>query len=145
MERTFFGGRKHDAKHAARKLAGQSFATTCLRQLERLEHAHSTKTKVLSKCARRACYAGKACRIPGYFTTKLYLPRKRLVRLTCFNVRINKKGGGTFSVRLSYFQSAGEYYYRTCEVRHTKTTHVTSTIKVRHKYLLRCIEHLYQS
>ena len=32
----------------------------------------------------------------------------------------------------------GEYYYRTCEVRHTKTTHVTSTIKVRHKYLLTC-------
>ena len=45
VERTFFGGRKHDAKHAARKLAGQFFATTCLPQLERLEHAGSTQDK----------------------------------------------------------------------------------------------------
>ena len=32
VERTSFGGRKHDAKHAARKLVDEFFATTCLRQ-----------------------------------------------------------------------------------------------------------------
>ena len=63
-----------------------------------------------------------------------------------FNVRVNKKGVSAVSLCV-YLTSkvGGEYYYRTCEVRHTKTTHVTSTIKVRHKYLLRCIVRLYQS
>ena len=45
VEHTFFGGHKHSAKHAARKLAGQFFAKTCLRQLERLEQARSTQDK----------------------------------------------------------------------------------------------------
>ena len=45
--------------------------------------------------------------------------------------------GGVNALRpcvLSTFKVHGEYYYRTCEVFHTQTTHVTRRIKVCKKY-----------
>ena len=77
---------------------------------------------------------------------RTYHARDSYVQLA-FNVRYNKRRGGGGVSALSpcvYLTSKvrGEYYFLTCEVRHTKTTHVTSTIKVRHKYLLRCIVRL---
>jgi hypothetical protein len=52
-----------------------------------------------------------------------------------FNVRVDKRGLNALSpCVLPTFKVHGEYYYRTCEVRHTQTTHVSSTIKMCQKY-----------
>ena len=78
----------------------------------------------------------KHAAISGYFP-----PRKRTyyARGSYFplaiNVRVNKRGLNTLPpCVLPTFKVHVEYYYRTCEVRHTQMTHVTSTIKVCQKY-----------
>ena len=135
-----------DAKHPARKLAGQFFATTCLRQLERLEHTRSTQDKC-TEWARRVCKAAKACRNSGVFHNEDVLTTQEICMFNLLSMYALTKRGVRALSPCVYLTSKvrGEYYYRTCEVRHTKMTHVTSMLKVRHKYLLRCIVRLYQS
>ena len=103
-------------------------------------HAWSTlgvrKIKVLRKFDRHACNAGKTCN-----NFRVFSPRKRTYYARgsyftlAFNVRVNKRGLNALpSCVLPTFKVHGEYYYRTCEVCHTQTTHVSSTIKVCQKY-----------
>ena len=101
----------------------------------------------MSKCARRAFSAGKACRNSGVFHHEDVLTMQETRTFNLFSMyMLTKRGVSTLSACV-YLTSKvrGEYYYRTCEERHTKTMHATSTLKVRHKYLLSCVMRLYQS
>ena len=67
-----------------------------------------------------------------------------------FNVRVNKRGVSALPpCALPTSKMRVEYYYRTCEARHTPTTNVISTIKSASEVLcwdmLRCIVLLYKS
>jgi hypothetical protein len=94
------------------------------------------KIKVLGKFDRSACNAGKTCS-----NSRVFSPRRRTycARGSCFPlafyVRVNKRGqSALLPCLLPTFKVHGEYYYRTCEIRQTQTTHLTSTIKVCQKY-----------
>jgi hypothetical protein len=136
VESTFFGSRKQDAEHAAWKLAGQFLATTWLDNLHSWSTLGVRKIEVHRKFDRRTCNAGKTCN-----NFRVFSPRKRTYYARgsyfplAFNVRVNKRGLNALpSCVLPTLKLHGEYYYRTCEVRHTQTTHVSSTIKVCQKY-----------
>jgi hypothetical protein len=103
-------------------------------------HAWSTlgvrKIQVLRKFDRRACNADKT-----YSNSRVFSPlgRTYYARGSYFplalSIRVNKWGMKALPLCvLPTFKVHGEYYYRTCEVRHTQTTHVSSTIKVCQKY-----------
>jgi hypothetical protein len=94
------------------------------------------KIKVLTAFDRRACNAGKTCS-----NSRVFSPRRRTYYARgayfplAFNVRVNKRGESALPpCVLPTFKVHDEYCYRTCEVRHIQTTHVTSTIKVCQKY-----------
>ena len=118
-------------------------------------HAWSTlgvrKTKVLSKFDRRACNADKTCKeFRGIFPRRRTYHARGFYFPLAFNVRVNKRGVSALPpCVLPTSKMRGEYYYRTCEVSHTQTTNVFSTIKraseVQHWDMLRCIVLLYKS
>ena len=78
----------------------------------------------------------KHAAISGYFPHKSVLTTQEATTFHLLSKYVLITGGVN-TLRpcvLSTFKVHGEYYYRTCEVCHTQTMHVTSTIKVYKKY-----------
>jgi hypothetical protein len=69
--------------------------------------------------------------IPGYFPHEGVLTTQGARTLHLLLMYVLTKRWWAHFLRAYYlatFKVHGEYYYRTCEVRHTQTTHVSSTI-----------------
>ena len=83
----------------------------------------------------------KVCRNSGVFYHEDVLTTQETRTFNLLLMYVLTKRGVSALPPCVYLTSKvrGEYYYCTCEVRHTKTMHVTSTLKVCHKYLLSCI------